>query len=96
MELERWFSSEEHFLFLQRTRVQFLVPHTSAALLLLMVSASLHKGKQLKVDMPFSSLAATDYTHGHNPNPHPPTFSNALDNRKSTVGRPVQVHPPTQ
>lgn len=23
----------------------------------------------------------------------PPTFSNALDNRKSTVGRPVQVHP---
>lgn len=70
-------------------------PHTFAALLYLIVFASLHKGKQLKEDMHFLSLAAIDYAHGHNPNPQPPlpTFSNALDNRKSPVGRPFQVHP---
>lgn len=30
---------------------------------------------QLKEDLHFSSLAAIDYTHGHNPNPHPPQLS---------------------
>lgn len=74
MGLERWLSNE-HFLFSSGHKFSSWHSHTFIALLVLMLFVSFHKGKHLKEDVHFLSLAAIEYAHGHHPD-H--TFSNAL------------------